>query len=129
MKQRQKPLKGVLQAKAFNAEADTDTNQEITSIQKQLTNMTDILKSARFQGKDHRGKEGNTAKAAEIKENQQTPSGTPKKERPPVQCHRCMGWGHFIRNCASKAPIEGSVEWEQIHGNPHLGGGSIKERQ
>ena len=84
--------------------------------------MTDIIKSARFQDRDHKGKGGNTAKAAEIRENQRTPSGTPKKERPPVQCHRCMGWGHFIRNCASKAPIEGSVEWEQTHGNPHQGG-------
>ena len=115
------------QAKAFNAE--TDINPEIISIQKQLTSMTDIIKSARFQDRDHKKKGGTTAKAAEIRENQQTPSGTPKKEKPPLQCHRCLGWGQFIRNCASKAPIEGSVEWEQTHGNPHQGGGSINERK
>ena len=80
------------QAKVFNAETNTDTNPEITSIQKQLTNMTDILKSARFQGKDQRGKGGNTAKAAEGRENQQTPPGTPKKERPPLQVY---GLGTF----------------------------------
>ena len=62
------------QAKAFNAETDTDTNPEIISIQKQLTNMTDIIKSARFQDRDHKKKGGNTAKAAEIRENQQTTS-------------------------------------------------------
>ena len=115
------------QAKAFNAE--TDTNPEITSIQKQLTSMTDIIKSARFQDRDHKRKGDNTAKAAEIRENQRTPSGTPKKVKPPLQCHRCMGWGHFIRNCASKAPIEGSVEWEQTHGNSHQGGDSNSERK
>ena len=115
------------QAKAFNAE--TDTNPEIISIQKQLTSMTDIIKSARFQDRDHKRKGDNTAKAAEIRENQRTPLGTPKKVKPPLQCHRCMGWGHFIRNCASKAPIEGSVEWEQTHGNSHQGGGSNSERK
>ena len=62
-----------VQAKDFNAETDTDTNQEITSIHKQLTSMTDILKSARFKGKDQKGKGGNTAKAAEVRENQYTP--------------------------------------------------------
>ena len=118
-----------VQAKAFNAETNTDTNPEITSIHKQLTNMTDILKGARFQVKDQRGKGGNTAKAAEGRENQQTPPGTLKKERSPLQCHRCMGWGHFIRNCASKAPAEGSVEWERIHGNPQQDGGSTNERK
>ena len=86
--------------------------------------MTDILKSARFRGKDQKRKWGNPAKAAEARENQQTPSGTPKKDRPPVKCHRCMGWGHFIRNCASKVPVEGSVEWEQTHGNQQQGGGT-----
>ena len=114
-------------AKALTAETDTDTNQEITSIQKQLTNMTDILKNSGFKGSDQRGKGGTAAKAVEVRENQQTNLSTAKREKPLIQCFRCMGWGHFIRNCASKVPVEGSVECERTFENPQQGGGSIKE--
>ena len=40
----------------------------------------------------------------------------------PVQCHRCMGWGHFKCNCPSRRPVQGSVEWGNLHGEVSLEG-------
>ena len=88
-------------AKALTAKTNTDTNQEIISNQKQITHMTDVLRNPRLKSSVQRGKESKSL----------------------IQCLRCMGWGHFIRSCASKAPVEGSVEWERTFGNPEQGGG------
>ena len=103
----------VVCAKAINATDDTNPDNEITSIQKQLTSMTEILKSAHFQGKNQKGKGGATAKAKEAREGLKGPetssAGPFKKGKPPLQCYRCMGWGHYARNCASKVATKGSI--------------------
>ena len=58
----------VVHAKAINATDDTNLDTEITSVQKQLTSMTEILKSAHFQGKNQKGKGGATTKATDARE-------------------------------------------------------------
>ena len=75
-------------AKALTAKTNTDTNQEIISNQKQITHMIDVLRNPKLKSNVKRG----------------------KGVKPLIQCFRCMGWGHFIRSCASQAPVEGSIE-------------------
>ena len=47
--------------------------------------------------------------------------------KPPVQCHRCMGWGHFKCNCPSRGPIQGSVEWENLYREAALEGAPLPQ--
>ena len=120
-----------VRAKAANAEPSS-TN-DMTSIQTQLTSMTEILKSAKFLGKGQKRKGEATAKSADARQGLQGPgtsaAGPFKKGRPPVQCHRCKGWGHFARNCASKVPAEGSVEWENMNGEAPREGGALPQKE
>ena len=118
-------------AKAANAEPSS-TN-DMTSIQTQLTSMTENLKSAKFLGKGQKRKGEATAKSADARQGLQGPgtsaAGPFKKGRPPIQCHRCKGWGHFARNCASKVPAEGSVEWENMNGEAPREGGALPQKE
>ena len=123
-------------AKVKAATADTNTNnsnQELSSIQSQLDSMSKILKSAQFNknaksnGKGG-AKKGNNSKSAEAKPEHKSKGPTVSAAgpftggKPPIQCHRCMGWGHFMRNCPNREPIQGSVEWGNLHGEVALEG-------
>ena len=128
-------------AKVKAATVDTNTNnnnQELNSIQSQLDSMSKILKSAQFNknaksnGKSG-PKKGNNSKSAEA--NPQPKSKGPVVSavgpftggKPPVQCHRCMGWGHYLRNCPNREPIQGSVEWGNLHGEVALEGAPLPQ--
>ena len=89
-------------AKAAIAAIDSDTNPELLSIEDQLLDLNGILKSANLAGNGKRG------------DNKTNNDKSTKKGKAHIQCHRCMGWGHFLRDCASTTPVEGSVEWEQL---------------
>ena len=81
------------------------------SIQKQLTRITSILREVNAKTK---GKGGHPLiKPVKKKDCNQTITSAGRLS---LQCHRCLGWGHFIKSCASKAPVEGSVEWKHVHG-------------
>ena len=83
----------------------TNTNHEINPNQKPSTHTTDVLRNPKLKSNVQKG----------------------KGIKPLAQCFRCLGWGHFIRSCASQAPVEGSVEWERTFGNLKQGGGFQKE--
>ena len=95
--------------------------------------MSKILKSAQFNknaksnGKGG-AKKGNNSKSAEAKPQHKSKgpavsaAGPFTGGKPPIQCHRCMGWGHFMRNCPNREPIQGSVEWGNLHGEVALRG-------
>ena len=74
-----------VRAKAANAEP-SPTN-DMTSIQTQLTSMTEILKSAKFLGKGQKRKGEATAKSADTRQGLQGPrtsaAGPFRKGRPP----------------------------------------------
>ena len=106
----------IIRSKAACVDLNTNTNPELVSIQKQLTSMSDILQKARNHSKSQNNKGSNSQSNA--KDDAKASKKIIKKDRSSVQCHRCLGWGHFIRDCPSKDPVEGSVEWEQLHGDP-----------
>ena len=75
-----------------------------------------------------------SATTRQEKEKKKTPKSSPRKEDPrknsngpqtsaagpfqpgqkPMQCHKCQGWGHGWRECATK----GNVDWGRVHGEP-----------
>ena len=85
--------------------SNTNTNTEINPNQKSSTHTTDVLRNLKLKSNVQKG----------------------KGIKPLTQCFRCLGWGHFIKSCASQAPVEGSVEWERTIGNLKQGGGLQKE--
>ena len=103
----------LVKTKAATAEiVSNPTNQELTSIQNQLDSMSKILKSAQL-SKDSKKtgfkKTGNSksaeAKPQKLKGPAISAAGPFTGGKPPVQCHRCMGWGHFKHNCPNREPI------------------------
>ena len=49
-------------------------------------------------------------------------------DRPPVQCHQCMGWGHYAQNCPNEYPVEGSVNWGNQKGEATKQGGTLPQQ-
>ena len=82
-------------AKTLTTKIDTNSNHETNSNQKPSIHTTDVLRNPKLKSSVQRG----------------------KGIKPLSQCFRCLGWGHFIRSCASQAPVEGSVEWERTFGD------------
>ena len=128
-------------AKVKAATADTNTNnnnQELNSIQSQLDSMSKILKSTQFSknskanGKGSAKKESNS-KSAEAKPQHKSKglavsaAGPFTGGKPPVQCHRCMGWGHYMCNCPNMESVHGSVEWGNLHGEMALEGAPLPQ--
>ena len=125
----------LVKAKAATVEVVTNpANQELTSIQNQLDSMSKILKSAQF-SKDNKksgSKKTSNSKSAEAKPQKLkgpaiSAAGPFTGGKPPVQCYRCMGWGHFKCNCPSRGPIQGSVEWGNLHGEVALEGAPLPQ--
>ena len=116
--------KGQFRMKAANA---IDRTDEIEELKQKLEKLTATIKSNSFKG------------ACSKKDKKEGPSGTespknksPRKEDPrhmskgpattsarpfkpnqkPFQCHKCQGWGHGWRECATK----GKMDWVRIYG-------------
>ena len=94
-------------------------SSEIDSIRSQLDQMSMILKGANFSGiKGSNKKKSNNYYKSKIDGRQglrgpeTSPAGPFRKNKPPVQCYQCMGWGHHSRNCPNEYPVEGSINWE-----------------
>ena len=115
--------------------SESSTNPEISSIRSQLEQMSTILKGANFSGsKDNNKKKGNgyykqkTDGRQGLKGPGTSAAGPFHKERPPVQCHQCMGWGHYARNCPNEFPVEGSVNWGNQNGEVAKQGGTLPQQ-
>ena len=115
--------------------SESSTNPEISSIRSQLEQMSTILKGANFNGsKDSNKKKGNGyyKQKADARQGLKGPgtsaAGPFRKERPPVQCHQCMGWGHYARNCPNEFPVEGSVNWGNQNGEVAKQGGTLPQQ-
>ena len=125
----------LVKAKAAAAEIVTNpANQELTSIQNQLDSMSKILNSTQFSedSKKSGSKKTNNSKLAEAKPQKSKgpailAAGPFTGGKPPVQCHWCMVWGHFKQNCLNREPIQGSVEWGNLHGKAALEGAPLPQ--
>ena len=125
----------LVKSKAAATEIVTNpATQELTSIQNQLDSMSPILKSVQF-SKDSRkagSKKMGSSKSAEAKPQKLkgpaiSTAGPFIGGKPPVQCHRCMGWGHYKHNCPNREPIQGSVVWGNLHGEVALEGAPLPQ--
>ena len=111
-------------------------NSEINSIRSQLEQMSTILKGANFSGtKDNNSKkksEGYCKQKTDGRQGLKGPktsaAGPFRKDKPPVQCYQCLGWGHYGRNCPNEYPVEGSVNWENLHGEVAKQGGTLPQQ-
>ena len=110
---------------------------EINSIRSQLEQMSTILKGANFHGvKDNsrNQKKGNSYQKHKTDGRQglkgpgTSAAGPFHKNKPPVQCYQCMGWGHYARNCPNEHPVEGSVNWGNRKGEAAKQGGSLPQQ-
>ena len=133
----------VAKAKAANVDVNTNNannnSEGLNSIQSQLDSMSKILKSAQFNKTKSNGKsnakKGSNSKSAEVKPQKKskgpaiTAAGPFTGGKPPIQCYRCMGWGHLIRNCPNREPIPGSVEWGNLHGEEALEGAPLPQEK
>ena len=111
-------------------------NSEINSIHSQLEQMSTILKGANFNGtKDNNNGKKNDGYHKQKVDGRQglkgprtSAAGPFCKDKPPVQCYQCMGWGLYGRNCPNEYPVEGSVNWENLHGEAAKQGGTLPQQ-
>ena len=132
-----------VRTKATNVEVNTnniDNNSEgLNGIQSQLDSMSKILKSAQFNKTKSNGKgnakKGSNPRTTEVKPQKKSQgpaisaAGPFTGGKPPVQCYRCMGWGHLVCSCPNREPIPGSVEWGNLHGEEALRGAPLPQEK
>ena len=112
-------------------------NSEINLIRSQLEQMSTILKGANFNG----ARDNNNSKKKNIGHYKQKTDGRQelkgpgtlaagpfRKDKPPVQCYQCMGWGHYSQNCPNEYPVEGSVNWGNLKGEAAKEGGTLPQQ-
>ena len=111
------------------------TSSEIDSICSQLEQMSTILKGANFsgvRGNNKKKSNGYYKSKADGRQGLRGPetsaAGPFHKDKPPVQCHQCMGWGHYVRNCPNEYPVEGSVNLENSQGEVAKEGGTLPQQ-
>ena len=117
-------------------ESESSTNPEINSICSQLEQMSTILKGANFNGsKDSNNKKKSNGYFKQKGDGRQglkgpgtSAAGPFRKDKPPVQCYQCMGWGHYARNCPNEFPVEGSVNWGNQNGEVAKQGGTLPQQ-
>ena len=112
-------------------------SSEISSIRSKLDQMSTILKGANFggvrdnnnnkkKGNGYHKPKGNTRQG--LKGPSTSAAGPFRKEKPPVQCYQCMGWGHYVRNCPNEYPVEGSINWGNQKGVVVKQGGTLPQQ-
>ena len=102
-------------------QVDTNENTEvakegISSIREQLNKMSAILKGANFKNNNGYRKNGKEDIRNKLKGPDTSAAGPFRKGKKPVQCYHCNGWGHYKLQCPKEEPVEGSKEWENLHG-------------
>ena len=115
-------------------QVDTNENTEvaktgISSIREQLDQMNAILKGANFKNNNGYKKRDKQDIRNKLKGPGTSAAGPFRRGKKPVQCYRCNGWGHYKLQCPNEELIEGSKEWENLHGEETKEGGPLPQEQ
>ena len=132
-------LRAATKAKAMQfsqgVSESTAANSEIDLICSQLEQMSTILKGANFKGTKDGSKKKSNGHYKSKQDGRQglkgpgtSAAGPFRKNKPPVQCYQCMGWGHYHRNCPNEFPVEGSINWENLKGEVAKEGGTLPQQ-
>ena len=102
-----------------------DRSEEIEDLKQKLEKLTATVKSNAFKGaRPKRDKKENPTNSLKNKSPRKedprnmskgratTSAGPFKPNQKPFQCHKCQGWGHGWRECATK----GNMDWARIFG-------------
>ena len=119
---------------AKSMQVDTNENTEvaktgISSIREQLDQMNAILKEANFKNNNGYKKRDKQDIRNKLKGPGTSAAGPFRRGKKPVQCYCCNGWGHYKLQCPNEEPIEGSKEWENLHGEETKEGGPLPQEQ
>ena len=120
--------------RAKSMQVDTNEKTEvaktgISSIREQLDKMNAILKGANFKNNNGYKKHDKQDIRNKLKGPDTSAAGPFRKGKKPVQCYHCNGWGHYKLQCPNEEPIEGSKEWENLHGEETKEGGPLPQEQ
>ena len=120
--------------RAKSMQVDTNENTEvaktgISSIREELDQMNAILKGANFKNNNGYKKRDKQDIRNKLKGPGTSAAGPFRRGKKPVQCYRCNGWGHYKLQCPNEEPIEGSKEWENLHGEETKEGGPLPQEQ
>ena len=120
--------------RAKSMQVDTSENTEvaktgISSIREQLDQMNAILKGANFKNNNGHKKRDKQDIRNKLKGPGTSAAGPFRRGKKPVQCYHCNGWGHYKLQCPNEEPVEGSKEWENLHGEETKEGGPPPQEQ
>ena len=91
-------------------------------LNEQLKSLGQYLKSATFTAKTK------FSKSSQDPRNQSQGPGPsaagPFRNRPPVQCYKCNGWGHYQRQCPNREKVTFANDGENSRGEKTREGGS-----
>ena len=120
--------------RAKSMQVDTNENTEvaktgISSIREQLDQMNAILKGANFKNSNGYKKRDKQDIRNKLKGPGIFAAGPFRRGKKRVQCYFCNGWGHYKLQCPNEEPVEGSKEWENLHGKETKEGGPLPQEQ
>ena len=98
----------------------TSEKTEIEELREKLDELQATVKSATVTKKERDKKKTpkNSPRKEDVRKQSKGPAVTSagpfKPDQKPMQCHKCQGWGHGWRECATK----GNVDWGRVHGEP-----------
>ena len=99
--------------------ATVSENAELQELKERMDKLQATMKSTTAkQDKDKRKTPKSSPRKEDPRRSSQGPqtssAGPFKPGQKPMQCHKCQGWGHGWRECATK----GNVDWGRVYGNP-----------
>ena len=114
-------------ATAFDAEENgSSPESDLADLTDRLVSLGQYLKSANFTGK-----QASIGPKRDLGKQLQGlgPSATgPFHNKPPVQCYKCNGWGHYQRQCPNQTKVAFLTERENDNGEETAEGGSTPPR-
>ena len=112
---------------AFDAEENgLSSESDLADLTDRLVSLGQYLKSANFTGK-----QASTGPKRDPRKQSQGPGPSaagPFHNKPPVQCYKCNGWGHYQRQCPNRTKVTFSAERENDNGEETAEGGSTPPR-
>ena len=114
-------------AVAFEAgDGPLSPESDLTDLTDHLVSLGHYLKGANFTGKT-----SGTGPKRDPRKQLQGPGPSaagPFHNKPPVQCYKCNGWGHYQHQCPNRTKVTFLVERENDNGEETTEGGSTPPR-